>query len=78
MHCGKTRSDLLLDGKLASAAILALGFVDSAIGTAADEAYYIVVVVYPPLTSVSHRRHLSIGGLCESRLADFDLMWTKV
>ena len=43
------------------------GFVDPAIGAAADEAYYIVVVVYPPLTSVSHRRHLGIGRLWKCR-----------
>lgn len=63
---------------MSPSARLVPGLVNPAIGTAADEAYYIVVVVYPPLTSVSHRRHLRIGGLCESRLADFDLMWTKV
>lgn len=43
------------------------GFVDPAIGAAADEAYYIVVVVDTPLTSVSHRRHLGIGRLWKCR-----------
>ena len=43
------------------------GFVDPAIGAAADEAYYIVVVVDTPLTSVSNRRHLGIGRLWKCR-----------
>ena len=48
---------------MGSSSRLVAGFVDPAIGTAADEAYYIVVVVDAPLTSVSHRRHFGIGRL---------------
>lgn len=43
------------------------GLVDPAIRAAADEAYYIVVVVDAPLTSVSHRRHFGVGRLWEGR-----------
>ena len=62
MHCGKTRSDLLLDGKLASAAILAFGFVDSPIGTAADEAYNLVALRDSLLVIVSSKH--GMNGIC--------------
>jgi hypothetical protein len=48
--------DLLLDGELANAAILALGFVDASIGTAADEADNLVALV-DPLLVVVPRKH---------------------
>jgi hypothetical protein len=59
MHYCKTRSDLLLDGKLASAAILAFGFVDSSIGTAADEAYNLVALRDPLLVVVPSKHGMN-------------------
>ncbi|KAH0357120.1 hypothetical protein KCU81_g343, partial [Aureobasidium melanogenum] len=39
------------------------GFVHPAIGATADETYYVVVIIDSPLASISHRRHLELGGL---------------
>jgi hypothetical protein len=49
----------LLDGKLSNAAILAFGFVDTAIGTAANEAHDLVALIDPLLGVVA-----SEHGLC--------------
>lgn len=45
--------DLLLDGKLANAAILAFGLVDASIGTAADETDDLVALIHSLLGVVA-------------------------
>jgi hypothetical protein len=52
---------------MGSSSRLVAGFVDSAIGAAADETHYIVVIVDTPLTCISHRRHFWVGRLCECK-----------
>jgi hypothetical protein len=57
---GKGKNELL-DGKLASAAIAALGLVDASIGSATNEAYYLVALV-DPLFGVVAGEH-GLGGI---------------
>ena len=58
---------LLLDGELSRAAISAFGFVDTSIGTAADEAHDLVALGDSLLVVVSGE-HSRIRRICSTQI----------
>jgi hypothetical protein len=62
---GQWQGNALLDGKFAHAAILAFCFVDTAIGSTADEAHDPVALIDSLLGIVAGEHGLrGIGGIC--------------